>query len=137
MPIEIDIEMLELRPCDFTPNNFGGAYVRARLNKRAGTEWVKLFDETIQNLANARQVLLANVNTKVDAQGGQQVIAFDVSEGFEKIIHQKVKDAIQLTNASAFAKNTQVEDQRLSEEASKAASASNFQSIVNKLVGKT
>jgi hypothetical protein len=137
MPIESDIEMLEIREDDFSPLEGGGARVEVRLNKRPSLEWIKLLHQQIGRSATVAQVLLAQVHVAVEPGSVHDVIGFDVSESNAEAVHARVKELVSFTNLAARASKRDDEEQRFVAQAAGAARASNFDRIVSKLKGKS
>jgi hypothetical protein len=136
MPVESDIEMLEIGEDDFIQLETGGARVRARLNKRPSLEWIKLLHQQIGRSATFAQVLLAHAHVAVEPGAVHDVIAFDVSESSAEALHASVKELVSCTNIAARVKKRDDEEQRLVERAAKIGRASNFDRIVGTLKGK-
>jgi hypothetical protein len=137
MPVESDIEMLEIREDDFTPLDAGGARVGVRLNKRPSLEWIKLLHQQIGQSGTVAQVLLAQVHVAVEPGSVHDLIGFDVSESSAEAVHARVKELVSYTNMAAREKNRDDEEQRFVARAAVAARASNFDRIVSKLKGKS
>jgi hypothetical protein len=136
MPVESDIEMLEIDEDDVSQLEPGGARVRARLNKRPSLEWIKLLHQQIGRSGTVAQVLLAQVHVAVEPGSVHDVISFDVSESSAEAVHARVKELVSVTNVAARVKNGDDAEQRLVERAAEKSRASNFDRIVGKLKGK-